>query len=375
MILNGYFYAVEKEYDVIIIGTSPLAIAEAVYQKTQGKSVLNIDQHDEVGGAWTTIKYDNLPEIEIGCHIWEIQKETTDFLQRFYGLSLTPLTPQPRIIKKSFSIPYDWKVNLSTTKLIVKRTAKLKFGLLRQELKSPHNRFTLFPDKYLYPRLGSRALKIAVEKKIDKHGLSLQLGASVIEFQLGKEKELVKVILKSGEVLMTKQLVTTSVTEIERVKIGEDIVCPKEAKRMDYIHVHLILKGGMKKKFSYFRFMDDPLIHRVSDMTFQVADQLGENDRLICVGVHERSYYKHDDDSLIKEVLTSLISHGLFTDQVEVKAFNKNVFPTYYGHRNMLEDLAKEYPERLQVLRSSNFIYSFYNHLEKYRSLLSTSGK
>ena len=107
-------------HNVVIVGTSPLAITEAVWQKSKGKSVLNIDDKAIAGGAWTTIQHNGIPEVEIGCHIWEVEKSATDFLKAFYDLNLVPLKPQPRILKKGTSIPYGWKLNLSTTKYVLK---------------------------------------------------------------------------------------------------------------------------------------------------------------------------------------------------------------------------------------------------------------
>lgn len=41
----------EDYYNIIILGTSPLAITEAIWHKKQGKTVLNIDEKDLAGGA------------------------------------------------------------------------------------------------------------------------------------------------------------------------------------------------------------------------------------------------------------------------------------------------------------------------------------
>ena len=116
-----------QHHNVIIIGTSPLAITEAVWHRSKGKSVINLDDKAIAGGAWTTIKHEGIPEVEIGCHIWDVEKGATDFLRTFFGLNLVPLKPQPRLLKKGMSIPYDWKMNLMTSKYILSKTARFKF--------------------------------------------------------------------------------------------------------------------------------------------------------------------------------------------------------------------------------------------------------
>ena len=98
-----------EEYDVVILGSSPLAITEALFQKKSGKKVVVIDEAPKIGGAWKSIDYQELPEIELGCHIWDVEKRVTSFLNQYYSLNLQPLKPKPKIYYKGFSFPYDWK--------------------------------------------------------------------------------------------------------------------------------------------------------------------------------------------------------------------------------------------------------------------------
>ena len=93
-------------YDFVVVGTSPIAITEAIFLQSQGKKVLLIDDASDFGGAWKTVHYASIPEIEIGCHIWDVEKRVTSFLDEFYGLELIELNPRPMIYYKGISIPY-----------------------------------------------------------------------------------------------------------------------------------------------------------------------------------------------------------------------------------------------------------------------------
>jgi hypothetical protein len=169
----------QQHYNTVIIGTSPLAITEAVWQKSKGKTVINVDDKAIAGGAWTTIKHEGIPEVEIGCHIWEVEKGATDFLQDFYGLNLVPLKPQPRLLKKGMSIPYDWKMNLMTSTYIVSKVARLNLKEMKAGLKSPARTFSFIPRKYLYPKGGANELHDQVMKKVQSEELELSLNTEI----------------------------------------------------------------------------------------------------------------------------------------------------------------------------------------------------
>ena len=72
-----------KYADRVYIGTGPLCCIDAIYNKLKGNNVILIDEKTETGGAWTTIKHNDLPPLEIGCHIWSIDKATYSFIEKF----------------------------------------------------------------------------------------------------------------------------------------------------------------------------------------------------------------------------------------------------------------------------------------------------
>jgi hypothetical protein len=255
----------QTSYDRIIIGTSPLAITEAVFQKKQGNSVLNIDSKQRFGGAWTTIKHDGIPEVEIGCHIWEVEKNATSFLKKFFRLDLIPLKPSPRLYKNGLAIPYDLKMNISTSKYLLSKIARLKFNEIGPGMRTPANRFTLVPSKYLYPNGGAKELHHRVKEKIEEENIETLLGTTVASIQITDQGCSISIEGESVN-LQAKNLTLTSLSNIKRIGFEDGTELLPKTKQVDYIHLHILATGSIPKRFSYHRLMDDDIIHRVSLM-------------------------------------------------------------------------------------------------------------
>jgi len=84
-----------KTYDKVYIGTSPICCIDSICSKSEDNHVILIDENPTFGGGWTTIKHNNLPLLEIGCHIWSIDYEVFNFISKFLKIQLQRMKPQP----------------------------------------------------------------------------------------------------------------------------------------------------------------------------------------------------------------------------------------------------------------------------------------
>lgn len=355
--------------DTIIIGTSPLAITEAVYLRSKGKSTVNIDDKPSPGGAWVAINYKTIPKVEIGCHIWSYHKETYDFISKFFGLEIVDLPVQPRIVYKDRFVPYDLKANLITFKTLTKSLFKLKFSIFRELKSHPELRLSIVPSRYKYPKYGAREVEEAVLKLISDNDLKVLLKTEIKSVQLTKDGG--DVMLKNGEKESFKnELVLTSLSQLEEIIFEDGSVIEPSTKEVQYIHRHLIVSGTLNKKFTYLRLMNDKLIHRISDMTSQVQNELPLGTFLICVGIHESAFHVTDSKTQEIEILKTLKYLKLFNDDAEVVQSESNVYPSFYNDTSTFGDIEKRSNGKIRFLRSTDFVYSFFNQLERYKTLL-----
>ncbi|MDG1334323.1 MAG: FAD-dependent oxidoreductase [Crocinitomicaceae bacterium] len=361
----------DQHHNVVIIGTSPLAITEAVWQKSKGKSVVNIDDKAVAGGAWTNIKHDGIPAVEIGCHIWEVEKSATDFLKAFYDLNLVQFKPQPRILKKGSSIPYGWKLNLSTLKYVLKRSLRFEFKRMKAGLATPEFSFSIVPRKYLYPKGGANELHAQVMNKIESEKLDLSLNTELKHVKLTESG--IDLKLKNGDQSTCDKLILTSLSSIETIEFEDGSSISPETKQVDYIHVHLLLETSIPKAFSYERWMDDEYIHRVSDMTSQVSDELESNQKLLCVGIHAKKYHASSHETLLEAIIERMKNRKLIEGKAKLVQHGFNVFPSYYNSAAKLTEIEARSNGKISVLRSTSFTYSFFNHADRFAELVNIS--
>ena len=354
-------------YDFVIVGTSPIAITEAIYLQAQGNKVLLIDAASKCGGAWKTVNYNSIPEIEIGCHIWDVEKRVTNFLQKFYGLDLIELNPKPMIYYKGFSIPYDWKVNLSTTKIIFKRIIRLKFTLLMKELKSPRYRFSILPSKYVYPRGGAKELISKIEKKVQEFNLNIRLSTAIESIEVMKNSITLNT---SNNGIKTKNLITTSLTHLTKITIENKLRETPKANKFNFIHVHLLLEGRSEKEISYIRWMNHPVIHRISDMTDQVRGEIEPNQKIYAVGVHSSFFEGKHIEEIVSQIDSNLRSKKLISKNQRIIAYDANTYSSAYSSTVFFRSLQKELDGRITLLHSTNFTLSFYERINQYEKLL-----
>ena len=83
------------DYDVIVIGSSPTSLFEALHQHALGKKVLVLEASPLIGGAWQTIDTCGVPHADLGCHLIGLSQELADFFSAYAGCKIVPLdTPK-----------------------------------------------------------------------------------------------------------------------------------------------------------------------------------------------------------------------------------------------------------------------------------------
>ncbi len=367
--INQSTIDLNTEFDAVLIGSGPINIIEAAFLKSQGKRVLIIEEREHPAGAWTTIKHENIPEVEIGCHIWDVDKETYDFLARFFKLNLVPLNPRPRINKKKIRFPYDWKMNAIGAKQILKRTGKLEFKALKNDFKTPRYRLSALPSLYMYPKNGAKDIKEAIQNTIDAFEIPILYNTRVDFLSYQSTEDKIKFGLKDGTQLSSKECVLTSLSSIDSFKIDENSF-EFAYKTMDYVHMHLILNNYDVKRFSYDRIMDSPVVHRVSDMTSQVKDDIPKDSCLLCVGIFETPFKTIERSQLKEAILEELKRLKYISGDGQILAHGVNSFTAYYNQPNLHGDIQAKSNNRIRVMRSTNFTYGMAAQLERWKPLV-----
>ena len=90
-------FCIEVDFDVVIVGSSPISLLEALYHHYTGKKVLILEAESECGGAWKSIGICGLYPVDLGCHTLGQDKQILQFLEEYVGCKMVsidnPLQP------------------------------------------------------------------------------------------------------------------------------------------------------------------------------------------------------------------------------------------------------------------------------------------
>lgn len=352
-------------YDCVLIGAGPVNIIEAAYRIQQGEKVVIIEERDKPAGAWSTIQYDQMPEIEIGCHIWDVDENTYRFLEQLLGLDLVRLSPQPRIRKYGVRWPYDWKMNAITAKRFIKLAFSLKFGQIRKDIGTPANRVGVLPKKYLYPKHGAFEVKKGIENLINNYNIPIVYNSCANAMDIDETTQLVT----QGKTYTTQKVILSSLSHFDKITVFNKAFTANYT-RLKYVHVHLLIDSKLNKNLSYDRVMGHPLIHRISDMSSQVKHELKDGQSLVCVGVFQKAFENQDTTNLGATVLNELKELNYIPSSSQLINWGHNVFEAAYSKISEMEHLVELSNGKIGMLRSSNFIFGIHAQLDRWSTLL-----
>lgn len=356
-------------FDCVVVGSGPISLLEGLFLLEQGKSVLVVEQDEMIGGAWRTVESHGLPALEIGCHIWDIDDRTYAFLADYLGLELEAMTPAPQIVSGNLKVPYARKNLIIAGKNAMGSLKRGKIGsFFKFSGEALSTGATLFPKKYMYPKGGSSELMAGLERKIAETGLEIRTNTRIENIDVTGDG--VSLRTSSGTI-ECKELVITTFSKIKSVTYdGETEDLPVGNPR-DFIHFHLVFSDTSSPNLSYVRLMQDPVIHRVSDVTSQLnfADAALPGKRVLIVGVHESAYSQFSEDELIEQIVKTVKRMKHVGVDATLDTFFQNVYHTWYFGREDLDGLLEKCGTKVRSVHSTNFIHDVRRLLLRWRRL------
>lgn len=352
-----------SQMKIAFIGSGPVSLLRAylIGKENPDFQITIIDQHENIGGAWYSDISKSNHEIESGCHIWSYCPEVYNYFRNEFELDLVPLKPSAVFIGNYINLPYSLKNSIDTYKFILKNLLRGKFKELKKVKSNPALQPKIFGKKNQYPVRGSVELITAMKSKID--------GLKNVKFLINTLVESVHLEnnptlkLSNGEMEFDK-IYLTSVSEIKKV-ISEGKTIELVQDRRDYIHLLLGSDQKFRKRLSYWRLMNDPVIHRISDISYQT--DLQENLQL--VGIKPDPFYSKTEDELLEHCIAFLRKKRVIGKNQMLERLKTYVFPTYYIKEGLRDQINKIAPDKIELIHSTDLIYGFY-HILKGESLI-----
>lgn len=360
----------------LIIGSSPLALAEAAHLARIGHRVTIAEQANVLGGAWGVIPEGALAGCELGPHAIKPRPHLYDLLHEL-GVALEPLDPRPVTFTPGLVNGYRL-VSLQPPHLsesfirnnentiggrlkIEARRLALTLGLLtRQPTRETH----------AYPVGGSGGFVEVLAEAARLAGVDIRVACPVRSVHAERQKKRA-FIETDSETFEVEDLVLTSGTLLDHLEIDG------KPYRLDdpiqtYREVVFIADTGRSERFSQVLMgRNDALVRTVSDVTPYVngADQTAPGMRWITVrlmtGVPA-------SDDLCETVFAHLKSRSVLATDARMLAAEQLSIDIPYRREARVEALNAEIGAPVRMMYSYDLGVSFLNQAERWRSSLSS---
>lgn len=386
-----------QNYDVVIVGSSPVCLAEALYQASQKRTVCVLEK-GKTGGSWKYIDAFGFKNLELGPHVLNgpyVGKKAMEL----FGLSLKKeklhyfAVNEKRVYKKNM----EFEKHLDKAFFWIKRMHKQPINIAKAGynlIKICQIIFSRKKDRIFYFKGGTYELLKTfllhplwpkVKLKTNK---CLNIGLS----KSGATHPL-SIKVDSGETIHAKKVFLTLGCDIEVEKVlspfakGDNKVFIQQ-KAFQSLQVLLLLKKNKKETpFTSFiyddssyignqNFLKNKEIKYCSDITKYVAHNnnsmsLGEKGfSIMALAVDPSSYLQENCEIDKEKLLKDLKRYDMLDQEAEIEGchaenfYGKIMEYTYVEkHRDVLQN------HGITILQSDNLLNSFAQNYKRWKPM------
>ena len=361
----------QEFYDVVIIGTSPVCMIEALYLHLLGKKVVLIDKSNVPGGAWKAINAAGLGNVDIGCHIMNYNKKAFDFLKEYLDVKLIEMNPQPGKLAFGMKLPYD----SSVFKLIcffkdfflTISKKENKFHSLGKHLKSIVSYIIRPKMIYMFPQNGAyKGLVLKIHQLLEQHQIPVILEKKVEKYIINGDKNIVE--LGNGVIINTNELVVSSGSELPAIEKGGDLLTfDKEIRKTK--HLLLVVKDESDWDFEYYQVWQHPIIDRVNNYTPYIDNHKYPNVsvKAIVALINDDYAYQIGDDQRVMDFFTEkkVMGQG-------AQLLDSAIIPFIAPHRlhGSIEEINEVLSPDVRALITNNLAYSLNQQIDRWSEVI-----
>ncbi len=82
---QSFLIAAQTDFDVAIVGTSPVSMLEAIYHIHLNERVLILEADEKCGGAWKSVDMCGIANADLGCHLIGSDAKLKEFFEDYFG--------------------------------------------------------------------------------------------------------------------------------------------------------------------------------------------------------------------------------------------------------------------------------------------------
>ena len=362
-----------RRYDRIVIGSSPVALIEAIYLGLKGHRCLIVDQAETIGGAWTLTDLPHFSDVELGPHYITATRAAYDFLD-LLGLEMKRLAPEERwFLRRRF---------LGMSDVTYDRRWISTIGHSYHENPLPHRMklLSLFAWKLLWielnPWAGKRYMKLPrhgipgmlsrLGTLIEALGIDVWLGRELTDIRIDTKFDTVVAIV-DDEPIACGKVHMTSFSRLASLSVdGRSVALPKPG-TVKLLQLKLVLEDPNPRAFSILGFpKGEAPVQYVADVTDRVRLRSGTSRHARILLARLQPHLPQIDET-VEEVVDLLQGLGYVTPQARVLWRG-----WHYSDRDFRSDadwnhLSAEIGGKIRALYSGDLGIALAQHVPRWR--------
>lgn len=290
-----------REYDVAVVGTSPICMIEALYYAALGEQVVILEDGEGIGGAWKTITACGVEGVDLGCHQLGKDPEIKAFLEERIGCQFLCLShPTDLVEEEHRDCPLGYYFTKGCSELIT----------------------ALLERVHSYPNID------LILKKLERVSCDPQKGVVHLEVD-GIEWEVGRLVCSAASHF---ELVTTSSKSFSPTV-------------NHFYHLYMLIDDPSPPRFTY---LDGGVsgMQRSMNLT-HFAQTLEKNRQLIVIQVHNKSLLEEGE-----RFLTFFKDSGYLDPQATILKTESVIYQQSYGE---IRSFCDDSPRLLEFIDTGRF--------------------
>lgn len=299
----------KSDYTHIVLGSSPLSLAEAICLQLCGNKVLVIEHEQVFGGSWKMMQTKKFVDMETGCHVMYRNTMAYQFMEEKLDIKMPNFKPQPRIIRYGSNSNYKYTSFWDVIDVAI--GVHLKKGEIRTVLAYVKRAIIELLDfgNYKYPAGGS---KVMVEKLIEK------ARKCDVQFESLKVNE---IYLKNNQVevihgvhkITADYIVITPNTTLQKIISDSQTFEISIAEKRAVANMFLLIENSPQQMISYVG-VKKHIIFRIADMTYDNQLYLKKGQRVLCAQIRVENLKTEGDAERVKDIVVDYLKKFKLVD-------------------------------------------------------------
>lgn len=307
------------DFDVVVVGTSPISLLEALYQHHTGKRVLVLEAASECGGAWKSISACGIEHADLGCHQMGSDTRMIRFLKETVGCQVVAMDH-----------PYEAPI--------------------------PSN---LGVNGFYFPG-GCHEMVHNLQKMIAKTDMVLLLNQPLDSVYIDPVEP--QAIIRTGGIrYSTHKIIVTPCSEIKLENHPSLPLDRQITSKGKYYHLYLLIEDETSPRFSYLNGRGEG-VSRMMNLTHFVG-LIGTGKQLVVLQLHGERYFNEGE-----KYLAHLKQQGLIAETARLLQTESHLYEQPYYNQSLVTQM----PNGLQVfeLLQTGAIASMASYISKWEQVI-----